>query len=142
MSAFLRTASRIAARPATARAFSSSPARSVARMQIIGHLADTPELKATSTGHEILRYSVASNRGPAANRQTDWFNIVSFEPEGARRDYIQSLPKGTLVFVEAEATMGTYEDSEGKLKTAMNIKQRSIEVLRKPASEASDEGSH
>ncbi|KAK0621292.1 single-strand binding protein family [Bombardia bombarda] len=133
MSAFLRVASRIAARP-TARAFSSTPSRPVARITIIGNLADTPELKATSTGTEILRYAVASNRGTADNRQTDWFNIVSFEPEGPRRDFLQSLPKGSLVCVEGDASMNTFEDGDGKTRTALNIRQRSIDVLRRPAS--------
>jgi hypothetical protein len=91
MSAFLRTASRA---PATARAFSSTATRPVARITIIGHLADTPELQATSTGREILRYSVASNSGPRDNRLTSWFRVTSFEPEGPRRDYLRTLAKG------------------------------------------------
>lgn len=94
MSAFLRTASRAAAAGTTARAFSSTTPRPLARISIIGHLGAAPELKATSTGNEIMRYAVATTSGPADNRQTNWFNITAFEHEGPRRDFFMSLPKG------------------------------------------------
>ena len=55
MSAFLRTASRAAARPSV-RAFSSTPSRPIARITIVGNLADTPELRASSTGREFVRF--------------------------------------------------------------------------------------
>lgn len=88
-------ARRAAAAPRfAARAFSTTPSRPVARMTIVGHLADTPELQATSTGREILKYAVASNSGPKDNRHTSWWRVTSFEPEGPRRDFLTSLPKG------------------------------------------------
>lgn len=98
MSAFLRTASRAVSRPAVAsRTFSSTASRPVARITIVGNLADSPELRASSTGREYLRYSVASNTGPADNRKTSWFNVSCFVSEGPRRDFFQSLPKGCVV---------------------------------------------
>lgn len=98
MSAFLRTASRAVARPATtaARTFSSTASRPVARITIIGNLADTPELRASSTGREFLRYAVASNSGSGEHRKTSWFTVTCFAPEGARRDFYQTLPKGCV----------------------------------------------
>ncbi len=85
---------RAAAAPRAVRAFSTTPSRSVARLTIIGHLADAPEVAATSTGNSIIRYTVASNHGPRDNRQTSWFRVVSFLPEGPGRDYVTNLPKG------------------------------------------------
>ncbi|KAL2754641.1 hypothetical protein ACRALDRAFT_2048894 [Sodiomyces alcalophilus JCM 7366] len=131
MSAALRRV--IATTPRTAaRSFSTTSPRGVARITIIGNLADTPELQATSTGHEVLKYAVASNSGPRDNRQTSWFRVASFEGQGPRRDYLQSLPKGTLVYVEGDASMNTYQDAEGKTRSSLNIIQRNIEVLRRP----------
>ncbi|OLN94056.1 Single-stranded DNA-binding protein RIM1, mitochondrial [Colletotrichum chlorophyti] len=124
---------RAATAPRMARTFSTSPSHNIARITIVGNLADTPELQATSTGREILKYAVASNSGPKDNRQTSWFRVTSFEPEGARRDYLQSLPKGTLVFVEGEASMSTYQDAEGKTRSSLNVVQRNLEVLRRPS---------
>ncbi len=101
MSAFLRTTT-TAARAATglsARAFSSSVPRPVARITIVGNLADTPELRASSTGREYLRYSVASNTGSGENRKTSWFNVSCFTEDGPRRNFFQSLPKGCVFLV-------------------------------------------
>ena len=92
MSSFL--ARRAIAAPRFARAFSSTPARPVAKITIVVNLAQTPELQPTSTGREILKYAVASNQGRGENTKTSWFRITSFESEGPRRDYFQSVPKG------------------------------------------------
>ncbi|KAK1598739.1 single-strand binding protein family [Colletotrichum navitas] len=123
---------RAAAAPRIARAFSTSPSHNVARITIVGNLADSPELQATSTGREVVRYSIASNSGPRDNRQTSWFRVTSFEPEGPRRDYLQSVPKGSLVFVEGDASMSTYQDAEGKNRSVLNVNQRHFEVLKRP----------
>ena len=81
----------------TARAFfSTSARRDIAKMTIVGNLAATPELKATSTGRELVEYAVASNSGPRDNRVTSWFRVASFVPEGPQRDYMTSLPKGCV----------------------------------------------
>jgi hypothetical protein len=85
---------RATAAPRALRSFSTTPSRNVARITIIGHLADAPELQATSTGHEVLKYAVASNSGPKDNRQTSWFRVASFAPEGPQRDFLQGLAKG------------------------------------------------
>lgn len=76
-----------------ARAFSTTTPRPLAKITIIGNLADTPEVHSTSTGREVLRYAVASNSGPRDNRKTSWFRVTSFA-EGPQRDYLMNLPKG------------------------------------------------
>ncbi len=124
MTSLLRTTAR-AVRPA-ARAFSTSARRDIAKITIVGNLADTPELVATSTGREILRCAVASNSGSRDNRTTSWFRVTSFEPEGPRRDFLRTLPKGSLVFVEGDASISTYEDAEGKTRSSLNVVQRTF----------------
>lgn len=47
----------------------------------------------------------------------------------------------TLVYVEGEATMNTYEDSQGKKQSALNLVQTKIEVLKRNARDSSDSGS-
>ncbi|KAK0124431.1 hypothetical protein ONS95_009389 [Cadophora gregata] len=131
---FARRALRTAA--PLSRTFSSSATRSsFAKMTIVGRLADTPELLPTSTGKEILRYSVGTNSGRGDNQKTNWFRVTAFLPEGPQRDFIAGLEKGTLVYVEGEASMSQYEDSEGKPKSSLNIVQRQLDVLspKKPA---------
>jgi len=76
------------------RSFSTTPRASFARMQIIGRLGADPELIDTSTGRQMVRYSLATNYGPMDNRQTSWFRISAFLEEGPRRNHLMSLPKG------------------------------------------------
>lgn len=91
-SVFRRTA---LAPASAARAFSTTVPRPLAKITIIGNLADTPEVHPTSSGREILRYAVASNSGRGENRKTSWFRVTSFA-EGAQRDYLMNLPKGCV----------------------------------------------
>ncbi|QPH01547.1 hypothetical protein C2857_005750 [Epichloe festucae Fl1] len=120
-----------AASAGAARSFSTSSPRSLARISIIGNLADTPEVQSTSTGREILRYAVASNTGPKDNRQTSWFRVTSFA-EGHRKDFLLSLPKGTMVYVEGEASIKSYQDANGQPRSSLSVVQRNIEVLKRP----------
>ncbi|OTA59991.1 nucleic acid-binding protein [Hypoxylon sp. EC38] len=122
-----------AAAPSLSRAFSASARRDIAKITLVGNLAATPELKATSTGRDVIEYAVASNSGPKDNRHTSWFRVAAFIEEGPRRDFLISLPKGSTVYVEGDAIMNSYNDPEGKPRSALNIYQRNIEVLRRPA---------
>ena len=88
---------RAAIAPASAaRAFSTSSPRSIARITIVGNLADSPEIHSTNSGREIVRYAIASNTGPASNRKTSWFRVTSFA-EGPSRDFLLNLPKGYVI---------------------------------------------
>lgn len=97
MSSFasLRSSLRLASTaPAMAtRPFSSSASRSIARMIITGRLGSEPELQATASGQEMIRYSVATSNS-RDKQQTSWFRVAGFLPEGPYRDLILSLPKG------------------------------------------------
>ncbi|KAG9242341.1 hypothetical protein BJ878DRAFT_516020 [Calycina marina] len=116
--------------PLSRRTFSTTTTRpSFAKMTIVGRLADRPELQATSTSTELLRYVVATNSGPKDNQKSSFFRVTSFAPEGAQRDFIAGLEKGTLVYVEGNASMDTYADAEGKNRTALNLVQTRIDVL-------------
>ncbi|EGR50901.1 hypothetical protein MKX07_006151 [Trichoderma sp. CBMAI-0711] len=132
MSSFLLRRS-VAASAGAARAFSTSSPRSVARITIVGNLADTPEASASqSSDKEYIRYTVASNSGSKENRQTSWFRVTSFV-DGPRKDFLLSLPKGTLVYVEGDASISSYTDSSNSVRHGLNIVQRSIEVLKRPS---------
>ncbi|KAJ8128381.1 hypothetical protein O1611_g5250 [Lasiodiplodia mahajangana] len=113
-------------RLSTSRAFSVSARRDIAKITLVGNLAATPELKATSTGREVVEYAVASSDGSRDNKHTSWFRVATFVEEGLRRDYLTSLPKGSTVFVEGDAVMNTYTDAEGKTKSSLSIYQRKI----------------
>jgi len=98
-------------------------------MTIVGRLADTPEVTATSTGREIVQYAVATNSGPKDNQKSNFFKITAFIEDGPLRNFITSLEKGSLVHVEGDATINTYQDSEGKNQSRLNIVQRRFDFL-------------
>ncbi|KAJ8611363.1 hypothetical protein MRB53_038033 [Persea americana] len=134
--------STLRAAPLSSRAFSTSPRASLAKMSLIGRLASAPELLTTPSGRELLRYAVGVNTGPKEAKETSWYQIASFS-EGPQRDLILGLPKGTLVFVEAESRMRKVETGDGGGKPAyrLDLVQRtgSIDVLSRP--QARDESS-
>ncbi|KAK4501297.1 hypothetical protein PRZ48_007104 [Zasmidium cellare] len=121
----------------SSRTFSSSASRPLARMQLIGRLADAPELFATSTGKELVRYAVGVPTGPRdenGNRAASWYRVAAFIDEGPQREYVLNLPKGTQVYVDADAKMDTY-DAEGGKRSSLNLVQRSLETLSRPRSQ-------
>ncbi|RDL40637.1 uncharacterized protein BP5553_00616 [Venustampulla echinocandica] len=125
----------------TARSFSTSASRpaSFAKITIVGRLGDVPELQATSTGKELLKYNVGTSSGPKDNQQTNWFRVASFLPEGPQRDYIAGLEKGTLVYVEGDVSINQYQDGEGVTRRSFNIVQRKLEVLARKRQQESEE---
>jgi hypothetical protein len=89
MSSFLFR--RAAATAGAARAFSTTSPRSIARITIVGNLADAPEAQVSSSDKEYVRYAVASNSA------TSWFRVTGFV-EGPRRDFLLGLAKGYVFF--------------------------------------------
>lgn len=78
----------------SARSFSNSAAHNAAKIMITGRLAAEPELVATATGREMIRYAVGTSYGKGENRATSWFRVNTYVNEGHQRDYLLSLPKG------------------------------------------------
>ena len=62
-------------------------------MTLVGRLGADPELSETGKGH-IVKYVVGTSYGPKENRQTSWFRVASFAPEGPQRDLVMGLSKG------------------------------------------------
>lgn len=97
MSAFssssLRSFQRAAPRAATpARTFTTSPARSIARMNITGRLGANPELSTSQNGQEYVKYSVGTS-SPTRDGQTSWFRVAAFVTD-AQREFLLQVPKG------------------------------------------------
>ncbi|PNP42426.1 hypothetical protein TGAM01_v203630 [Trichoderma gamsii] len=130
MSSFLFR--RAAATAGAARAFSTTSPRSIARITIVGNLADAPEAQVSGNDKEYVRYAVASNSGSKDNRTTSWFRVTGFV-EGPRRDFLLGLAKGTLVYVEGDASISSYTDSNGQTRQGLSVIQRHIEVLKRPS---------
>lgn len=90
----------------SARAFSTSrPSglRDLAKVTLIGNLVREPETRITKNEKEYVSYTVAT-RGRAgqedSNPPSTFHRILSFVP--AQNQYLAKVPKGSLVYVEAE----------------------------------------
>lgn len=44
----------------------------------------------------------------------------------------------TLIYLEGDATMRSYEDSEGRKQSQLSLVQTKVEVLKRPSPAASD----
>ncbi|KAL9021078.1 MAG: hypothetical protein Q9185_001746 [Variospora sp. 1 TL-2023] len=113
------------------RAFTTTRPTRLAKMSIVGRLAAEPELVPTSTGQDVIRYALGTAHGSRDNRQTSWWKVGAFISEGAVRDTLMGLGKGSLLYVEGTCTMQKFEDKEGQQRNALNIVQRHFEVLDK-----------
>ncbi|KAI4108633.1 MAG: hypothetical protein LQ339_002149 [Xanthoria mediterranea] len=127
--------------PLLHRTFSTTRSRPLAKISIVGRLAAEPELKPTSSGQDVIKYAVGTSSGPRENRQTNWWQVASFTPEGPARDSLLGLGKGSLLYIEGNCTMNKFQDKDGNQQSAMNIVQRHIEVLDRRNSDGGDGGS-
>lgn len=78
------------------RAFSSTRPSALAKMQILGRLADAPQMAPTSTGREITKFVVGVSSGPRdeqGNRAVSWYRVASFA-EGPQREILLGMEKG------------------------------------------------
>lgn len=101
-------------------------------MTLVGRLGADPELAETGKG-QVIKYVVGTSYGPRDNRQTSWFRVASFAQEGTpQRDLVMGLSKGTLVYLEGDATMRTYDDADGKKQSSLSLVQTKVEVLKRP----------
>ncbi|EPS42661.1 hypothetical protein H072_3441 [Dactylellina haptotyla CBS 200.50] len=120
--------------PTTARLFSTSIARAdISRVQIIGRIGTEPEISQTSNGNSMIRYAVASSIGYGENISTQWHRVVAFGDPNPER-----LIKGAKIFLEGDLRLNTYDGEDGKKHTSVTIKQRSLQVLSKPANASSE----
>jgi single-strand DNA-binding protein len=79
---------------------------------IIGNLGKDPEMRYTSSGVAVTKFSVATNRNTRDDsgewkKETEWFNVVLFKEQAERA--AEWLRKGTKVFVEGRIQTHQYE---------------------------------
>ena len=118
----LRTAAR-APTATFARSFSSTRPSQLARMTVVGRLGVAPEEVTVSGDRTLVRYVVGTSYGKGDDKKTIWFRVASFV-QGAQKDFLLNVPKGSLLCVEADARMETYLDSEGNKKSNLSLVAR------------------
>ncbi len=98
--------------------------RGLNKVMIIGRLGKDPEMRYTPSGRPVTNFSVATSRNWSASdgerrTETEWFNVVAW---GSLAEICnQYLVKGQQVYVEGRLQSRSWEDSEGKRHTSVEI---------------------
>ncbi|KAK9456356.1 hypothetical protein V1511DRAFT_521124 [Dipodascopsis uninucleata] len=110
------------------RSFSTTrSANDVARMTLVGRLGQDIEKMTSANGREYARYAVAVRTG--RETETSWFHVVCFD---SNLDYLTNFKKGSLIYVEAHASLQPFETAEGRRVGSLQLVQRSITRLVSP----------
>ncbi|QED38696.1 single-stranded DNA-binding protein [Antarcticibacterium arcticum] len=86
------------------------------KVQLIGHVGNTPEILNLETGKKLAKFSIATNESYKNSKgekvtDTQWHNIVAW---GKTAELIEKFaPKGKEVGIEGKLTTRSYEDKEG-----------------------------
>lgn len=89
-------------------------------MTLVGRLAAVPEEVQAGPDRTLVRYALGSSHGKGDAQKTSWFRVASFAT-GPQKDYLLSIPKGTLLHVDADARMDSYTDAEGNKKSNLSL---------------------
>jgi single-strand DNA-binding protein len=98
---------------------------SLNKVMLIGNLGKDPELKMTTSGQPVCRFSLATTetwRNAAGEKQskTEWHNIVVWGKQAEIAE--KYLRKGKQVLVEGRIQYREYTDQAGVKKTACDIR--------------------
>ena len=105
---------------------------SINRVNISGNLTRDPELRATGSGMQILRFGVAVN-DRRKNQQTgeweDYPNFVDCTMFGARAEKLQPyLAKGTKVSIEGKLRYSSWE-RDGQRRSKLEVIVDELEFM-------------
>jgi single-strand DNA-binding protein len=109
------------------------------KVQLIGNLGNTPEIKTLETGKKMARFSVATNeiyRNANGEKITDtqWHNLVVW---GKMADIAEKyLAKGREVLIEGKIVNRSYNDKEGQKKYVTEIQVNELLLLGGRSNEA------
>jgi single-strand DNA-binding protein len=113
---------------------------SINTVAISGNLTRDPELRTTSGGMQILRFSVAVN-DRRKNQQTgeweDHANFIDCTMFGRRAEAVSRLlAKGTKVAVQGRLRWSQWETADGTKRSKVEVVADELELMPKPAADA------
>jgi single-strand DNA-binding protein len=103
-------------------------------VQIIGNLGMNPEVKSTSTGKKVARFTLANvsyrTQGETKSTSVNWFNLVAWEDQADIAE--QYLYKGRKVGVVGRLATRNWVDKDGKKHTMTEIVVQDIVMMDEP----------
>jgi len=95
------------------------------RIEIIGHVGRTPEMKTTPSGKSVCSFSVAVSE--RKDGETQWFSVQAWEKLAEICG--KYLVKGSQAMVTGRMQSRKYEDKEGNKREAWEIIAREMVML-------------
>ena len=87
-----------------------------------GRLGRDPEIRQTTTGKQVARFTLAVDRGRKdanGQSQTDWINVIAWE---RLADFAYKyLTKGQMVTVDGRLQSRSYQAKDGTNRTAVEV---------------------
>jgi len=102
------------------------------RVQLIGNLGNAPEVKTTSSGKKMAKFSLATNenyRNAKGEKitETQWHNVVAW---GKIAEVAEKyLVKGKEVIVEGKLITKSYNDKEGNKRSSTEVEVSDLMLL-------------
>lgn len=105
---------------------------SVNRVILIGRLGKDPEVKYTTGGAPVAKFTIATDevfkdRSGEQQRRTEWHNIVAWNKLAEICG--EYLTKGKQVYIEGSIRSRQWEDQSGNKRTAYEIVARDMKML-------------
>jgi len=104
------------------------------RIQLIGNLGGTPEVKELENGNKMARFSLATSESYTNKKgekvtETHWHNVVVWGKLATLAEKL--LQKGVQVAVDGKLTSRNYIDKEGVKKYITEITANEFLLLEK-----------
>jgi single-strand DNA-binding protein len=102
------------------------------KVQLIGNLGSSPEVRNTEAGKKLVRFSVATNESYRNSKgekvtETQWHNLIAW---GNVAEIAQKyLTKGSEVAIEGKLVSRNYTDKEGNKKYITEIQVNELLML-------------
>ncbi|MEO8770491.1 MAG: single-stranded DNA-binding protein [Ferruginibacter sp.] len=102
------------------------------KIQLIGHLGKSPEVRTTESGKKLVKFSVATdevyqNAKGEKVKETQWHNLIAW---GKLADIVEKyLKKGREVAIEGKLITRNYNDKEGNKKFVTEIQVNELLML-------------
>ena len=106
------------------------------RITICGRLTRDPELRTTSTGKDVVEFSIAVNKRikPADGPDADFFRVKAW---GQTASYVgEYIGRGRLVSVDGRLESRKYTDKEGNAREIVEIVADNVNALDRPREDA------
>jgi single-strand DNA-binding protein len=107
------------------------------KVQLIGMLGNTPEVKNTESGKKLARFSIATNeiyrnaKGEKV-KETTWHNMIAW---GKVAEIVEKyLNKGSEVAIEGKLISRSYTDANGVKKYITEVEVSELLMLGSKAS--------